>query len=583
MNILLSSVAILISGITMFLSGVFSAPPEKINLEPYAKKSDIASVQNDIFKLQDTVTKQSQKLGATNAVPSVVALFETSLASAISSSAASMTLTSATDITGTALASSTYGFIIDEGTASQELVLADCTGTACTNITRGISVITGTTTVAALQKSHRRGASVKITDGPQLMILSRIINGIGTFPNKLAYTSTPTLSNALDIVYKGYADAIANQGAATSTESVGGISELATALEQASSTYLGVDRPLVLNTRYATDTPQYGCAVGYTGTAGAGCSVIASLSGKIKQAWINLTETYSWTGLHTFSSGILSTASSTFTAPVAFAASTTFSGVATTTFTGGLSGIYDYQAFTSDGTWTKPAKISGSELVFVQAWGPGGGGGSASCSGGDCGGGGGGGGAYVEGWFNISQLSGTVSVTIGTAPTAAATSTADTSFGTQVIAYRGAGSASGSGTIYKSAGAGGGYTSAANGSVVGGPTSNSSHGGGASGDTAAPGGESIYGGGGGGNGSSSNVGGASIFGGGGGAGGKGSSSGGVGMRYANNGGASCGTNGCTATAGTAPGGGGGGCGVTTGQSCTGGAGSRGEVRVWVYR
>jgi hypothetical protein len=287
----------------MFFSGIFTPPAPPANLEPYALKSDIASVRFDIFRLEDTVLKnkksQSQTLGASLTVPTVVALFQTSLASAISSSATTMTLTSATDLAGTTLASSTYAFIIDEGTASQEMVIADCTSTACINMIRGVSIITGTTTVSALQKSHRRGASVKITDGPQLMILSRIINGIGTFPNKLAYTSAPTFTSGNEIITKTYADNIANQGAATSSETVAGISELATQIEMASSTDLGSDRPIVLQAKYATSSP------GYAGL----WSVVTNNSGKIAQGFLDLTETF------------LFTASTTHTATTSISAS----------------------------------------------------------------------------------------------------------------------------------------------------------------------------------------------------------------------------------------------------------------------
>jgi|CXWL01.1.fsa_nt_gi hypothetical protein len=276
-------------------SGLFTPP---VNLQPYATKIETATIWNEFMKVQDefSTLKAQQMLGATNDVPTSIALFGTSLASAISSSATSMTLTSASDLAGTTLASSTYAFIIDEGTASQEMVLADCTSTACTNMTRGVSVITGTTTVATLKKSHRRGASVKITDGPQLMILSRIVNGIGTFPNILSYTSHPTFSVGTQIVDKTYVDSGVLAGGATSSESVTGLVRLATALQAASSTPTTVNTPYVMQAQNATDTPQYGCATGYTGTAGAGCSVIADLTGKIKQAWIDLTANFTFTG-----------------------------------------------------------------------------------------------------------------------------------------------------------------------------------------------------------------------------------------------------------------------------------------------
>lgn len=272
-----------------------------------------------IFEVLSMISLRAE--AATNAVPSIVALYEDTLASAISSSATSFTLTRGTDKVGTSLASSTYPFIIDEGTASEEMVLADCTGTTCTNISRGISPVSGTTTVTALKKTHRRGASVKITDGPQLNIISRIVNGIGTLPNPLLYTSSPTFTATNQLVDKNYVDALAFSGAAviSATEAAKGVAELATALEQASSTITGSSGPLVMQSRYATDTPQAGCASGYSTIAGAGCSIIASLTGKIKQTWIDLTATWTVTGAWIFGG------TATFNGATALNATTTVS------------------------------------------------------------------------------------------------------------------------------------------------------------------------------------------------------------------------------------------------------------------
>jgi len=173
-------------------------------------------------------------------IPRPVALFETSLASAISSSASTMTLVSATDKDGNTLASSTYAFIIDEGTASEEFVIAGCTGTACTGMIRGVSVLTGTTTVAALAKAHRRGASVKITDAPLLLNLFRMINGIGRFPNTLTYlSSAAACSDNDDICDKSYIDTVAVAGAPDANATTKGIVEIASGLETASSTAAG--------------------------------------------------------------------------------------------------------------------------------------------------------------------------------------------------------------------------------------------------------------------------------------------------------------------------------------------------------
>lgn len=138
--------------------------------------------------------------GASSQLAQPVALFETTLASRITTTDTSMTLTSAMTKDGTNLASSTYGFIIDEGTASEEFVMADCTGTTCTNMSRGISVVTGTSTVTALKKEHRRSASVKMTDAPILVQLYSIMAGLQNLVNQFNYNTDiqhATTSNAL--------------------------------------------------------------------------------------------------------------------------------------------------------------------------------------------------------------------------------------------------------------------------------------------------------------------------------------------------------------------------------------------------
>lgn len=139
--------------------------------------------------------KPEQPFGASTSSSDVIALFETTLASRITSSATSLTLTSATDEDGNVLASSTYGMIIDEGTASEELILADCTSTACTNLTRGLSVRTGTTTIAALQKEHRRGASIKITDAPALIFAMNVFRGKQNVDKLMNYDSDLSIAS----------------------------------------------------------------------------------------------------------------------------------------------------------------------------------------------------------------------------------------------------------------------------------------------------------------------------------------------------------------------------------------------------
>lgn len=304
----------------------------------------VVSTQYDVRNLETTVSNMDVRLryiednttslGATYDIPTPVALFETSLATKITSSATSMTLVSATDKTGTSLAASTYAFILDEGSADEEMVIADCTGTACTSMTRGVSVLTGTTSVTALQHEHRRGASVKITDGPQLIILTRIMNGLGTFPNILLYktgTNCSVGSSNQSICDKAYIDGVAVAGASNGNDTTKGIFESATAIEQASSTSVGSTAALlVTRALYASSSPVTGC--NGTATVGALCAVIARNDGKINTSYIATTTT----DVYRFGGQMFYTATSTFANDVLMASTSIpnlFIGTITSTST----------------------------------------------------------------------------------------------------------------------------------------------------------------------------------------------------------------------------------------------------------
>lgn len=272
METLLHKFASLIIAPFIFLGSLFSPAPQ-----PAPAPTPIVAVQENT-------------LGSTNAIETPIALFSTTLANSITSSATTMTLTSATTKNGTALASSTYSFIIDEGTASEEFVKADCTSTACTNMDRGLSVITGTTTVATLQKAHRRGASVKITDAPILLNLTRIINGIGTIPNKLSYTSAPTFSAGNELITKTYADNLSYVGAPDMSATIKGVGEKATGAEASSGAADGsgnTTAPLVLTTSIATSTCQ---------TTGNYVLVASSTTGKLGATCFDQTYPYAFSG-----------------------------------------------------------------------------------------------------------------------------------------------------------------------------------------------------------------------------------------------------------------------------------------------
>ncbi len=114
------------------------------------------------------------------------------------------------------------------------------------------------------------------------------VSGLWSFSTN-PYGVTATSSNQL--VTLGQAGALANQGAATSTETMGGIVELGTLAEQASSYDGGALQPTVLQTKNATSTCQ---VVGpYTVTA-------STTTGKIDKNCIDQTANYALTGNNTF-------------------------------------------------------------------------------------------------------------------------------------------------------------------------------------------------------------------------------------------------------------------------------------------
>jgi hypothetical protein len=145
------------------------------------------------------------------------------------------------------------------------------------------------------------------------------------------------------------------------------------------------------------------------------------------------------------------------------------------------------QEFNSSSTWTKPSGIS---WVYVQAWA--GGGGSRNSSGW----GGGGGGEYVDGLFPATDVSSSVSVSIGAGGSSGISPSAggNSSFGSLVVARGGLagfslGGGAGAGGVYRGAviddskWATGGYSGAGGGAGTSG--------------TSIEGGASTYGGGGG--------------------------------------------------------------------------------------
>lgn len=194
-------------------------------------------------------------------------------------------------------------------------------GTATlTGVIRGLSPIAPYTASTTQQVSHSGGVQVIISNPPQLYndaafkANDETITGLFAFTGELP-TNPKIATTSSQLVNKAALDASVNQGAATSTESNGGIVELATAIEMASSTDGGADQPLVLQAKHSTSTPLDACDG--TSTVGALCGVVAENDGKLNQLWIDLTEAFTWTAAHvwsalgTFNGGLTSTATTT--------------------------------------------------------------------------------------------------------------------------------------------------------------------------------------------------------------------------------------------------------------------------------
>ena len=137
-------------------------------------------------------------------LPNGTGIFETSLASRITSTDTTMTL-----VSNSANGETVNGydcFTIDEGRSEAEYVCGTVSGTTVTGLERGISYANGTTTSTLRAHVHRVGADVKKTDFPLIQRLRNVANGTEGLPNIIGYVMHPNFSGALgtaipDITY----------------------------------------------------------------------------------------------------------------------------------------------------------------------------------------------------------------------------------------------------------------------------------------------------------------------------------------------------------------------------------------------
>lgn len=173
-------------------------------------------------------------------------------------------------------------------------------GTALlTGVVRGLGFSYPYTASSTLHSAHSGQEIFILSNPPQLYQQFYNLNNVSTSTNILVFSSTtpPRLDSVAaqaggtyiattsEFATVAYVNQIAIAGAANSTESVKGISQLATAKQQASSTVSGTTgASLGLYSLYSTSTPVRGCDG--TAVVGALCIPVARNNGTLSPNFI---------------------------------------------------------------------------------------------------------------------------------------------------------------------------------------------------------------------------------------------------------------------------------------------------------
>lgn len=196
----------------------------------------------------------------TQTLVKTVANFETTLAAKIANGATSLTLTSAIDLDGDALAAGTYGFTINEGKSNEEHITGTVSGTAVSSI-QSIDRGTGSGTSGIQQtEGHRKGSVIKITNFPALKRIENILDGTTDLDSgtPLKFDGNPSLTDDAEIATKKYVDDTANAGAADASTTVKGIVEEATQAEIDADTAAGGTSARLFTNPSTLATSKYG-------------------------------------------------------------------------------------------------------------------------------------------------------------------------------------------------------------------------------------------------------------------------------------------------------------------------------------
>jgi len=266
--------------------------------------------------------KIEEKMGAT--IPVVVAVWESTLASKMTVADTSATLVTGTTKSGSSL-NGYICFTISGGKTDEEFVCGTASSTSVTGLIRGLDPVTVATTTALI-KEHRAGSNVKITDYPQLAIISRILNGDETVPNTLTYaTDTASFTLNQQIINKRYVDSVATSGAAQANYQTSGLVRIATTSE------------LVAGTATTTGITYLVPNAGFFNQTSSAKNIcpVTNTSGKLSSGFIDQTAPYTWSGTTTFSAatttitGNTSLANTTINNTLTVTGTTTFVAIPT--------------------------------------------------------------------------------------------------------------------------------------------------------------------------------------------------------------------------------------------------------------
>lgn len=250
-----------------------------------------------------------------------------------------------------------YGTLDPQTTRSEFIsctgITQNSNGTATlTTCTRGLSDIGASTASTTLRKSHPGQSIFILSDSPALfneyakLRTSETISGDWIFSGNPTLTTDCTVGSATtELCAKAYIDGVAVAGASNANTTTKGIIEIATAVENASSTSAGSTGALLVPpATIASSSPKRSCKDGGA-SVGELCIVVAQNNGKIDPNYIatSTTDNYNFGGSVALNGTNTHLGLNTFNATSTFATTTQngaqFGGNIVNNFTGGKASI----------------------------------------------------------------------------------------------------------------------------------------------------------------------------------------------------------------------------------------------------